>query len=123
MSTELKLNLTEGVIQNAIAVALAEAFSEERRTEIIRDVVRAHLNHKERSYDKETFLSKIVGKQIREMSLECVKDQLDLFRPDLEKLISKYFQTNRLQILAQLEAALQKATVANLRVNVYFSED
>lgn len=51
---EIKLDIGQAVLENAIAVAIAESFTPERREQIIKDVVRAHLTHKESSYDRET---------------------------------------------------------------------
>lgn len=93
MSNEAKLSveLAEGTITNAIAVAIVEAFSPERQQQIIQDVVRAHLNAKPDLYSKETFLSSAVGDGIRTMATAHVRELLNGWRPDIEAAVADVF--------------------------------
>jgi len=121
--SEIKLEIGEGQIQNAIAVALAESFSPENKASIIRDVVRAHLNHKENTYDKETILSKVVGKHVRDVAMVQVKERLDEMKPDIQKIVKdslgKQFSES---VFMQLRQALSRVVVSGISLNVNLEE-
>ena len=121
--SEIKLEIGEGQIQNAIAVALAESFSPENKASIIRDVVRAHLNHKENNYDKETILSKVVGKHIRDVAMVQVEECLDEMKPDIQKIVKsslgKQFSES---VFTQLRQALSRVVVGGIKFNVNLEE-
>lgn len=122
MST-VELKLTEGQIQNAIAVAIAEAFTPERRDELVRDAIRAHLTIKSSSYDKETLFSTAVNKQLREMVGAELEKEVQSMRPELEALVKKYFHQNiRAEILGSIETQLATALTKNIQVGVYYKD-
>lgn len=123
-NTSLKLDISEGQIQNAIAVALAEALPPERKESMIRDIVRAHLQFKENSYDKETLLAKRIGAAIREIATDELKNVVELMRPDIEKTIRAQLGDNfKTDIIEQLERALKSITLQQLQVSVCVKTD
>ncbi|MCA9817086.1 MAG: hypothetical protein KC652_18375 [Cyanobacteria bacterium HKST-UBA01] len=122
MST-VELKLTEGQIQNAIAVAISESFTPERRDELLRDAIRAHLTVKASSYDKETLFSATVNKQLREMVGTELEKEVQKMRPELEALVKKYFHQNiQSDILCSIEKQLAEDLTKNIKVNVYYKE-
>lgn len=123
MST-VELKLTEGQIQNAIAVAIAEAFTPERRDELVRDAIRAHLTVKSNSYDKETLFSSAVNRQLREMVAAELEKEVQAMRPELEALVKKYFHQNvQAEILGTIEKQLVEGLTKNIQVAVYYKDN
>lgn len=120
---ELKFEIGEAQIQNAIAVAITQAFSPEKNAQVVRDVVRAHLNHKENSYDKETLLSKSVGKLIRDIALDEVKkliaEQDSSIRAIVRGCLGESFTES---ILDQLKISLSNKVVASIHVTASLEE-
>jgi len=122
-NTEVKIvvdpkTLPEGIIKNAVAVAIAQAMDDSTRENIITDVVRAHLNHKASTYDKETILSKAVGDAIRGMVREALSARLETIRPKVNDAVSRLIGPKfESQVFEQLESALSKVVVANISVS------
>lgn len=117
--TALKLDISEGQVANAIAVALAESFGPARRDALMRDVIRAHLSAKANSYDRETLLSKTVGDMVRGMASEAVREKVETWRPEVEAIVgSALGDTFKGAALAQLQAAMQRVVLSNLSINV-----
>lgn len=122
-NTSLKLEISEGQIQNAIAVALAESFTSEKKEAMVRDIVRAHLQHRENSYDKETLLAKRVGALMRQVAEEVLKAEVETLRPDIEKAIrEKLGPQFRLNLIEQVQSALSKVVLSSLRVSVHVDD-
>lgn len=112
-----KLEITEGQIQNAVAIALAESFGPEKRDAMFRDVIRAHLSVKENSYDKETLLTKRVGAMIRTAADEAVRARLDELKPEIMKIVSDSMGARFAEsIYAQVRQAVASVTVSSIRV-------
>jgi hypothetical protein len=112
-----KLEITEGQIQNAVAIALAESFSQEKRDAMFRDVIRAHLSVRENTYDKETLLTKRVGTMIRAAADEAVKLKLDELKPEIMKIVSDSLGSRFAEsIYAQVRQAVANVTVSSIRV-------
>ncbi len=115
---ELKFEIGEAQIQNAIAVAIAGSFSPERNAEVVRDIVRAHLSHRESTYDKETLLSKSVGNMIREIAIDEVKkliaEKEDKIRSIVRQTLGESFTDS---IFTQLQLALSHKIVSNISIN------
>lgn len=117
--TALKLDISEGQVANAIAVALAESFGPDRRDALMRDVIRAHLSVKANSYDRETLLSKTVGDLVRGMAAEAVKAKVETWRPDVERIVGSAMGDNFKEVaLNQLSAAMQRVVLSNLSISV-----
>lgn len=114
-TAKIDLNITEGMIANAIAVAISDAFTPEKRDAMIRDVIRAHLSVKQNSWDKDTLLSKAVGDQIRKMTDESVRERVAQMGDEVRALVTKtlgpQFQES---VLTQLQAALGRMATSNL---------
>jgi hypothetical protein len=114
-TAKIDLNITEGMIQNAIAVAIADAFSPEKKDQVLRDIVRAHLSHKQNSYDRDTMLSKTIGDQIRTMATEAVKHKIagmaDDIRATVDKALGPQFSES---VLSQLELSLARVMVSGI---------
>lgn len=120
---DIKIDIPEGQINNAIAVAIAESLSPERRDGLIRDIVRAHLSYKANSYDKETMLSKEVGSTIRSMASEHLKVKLEELRPDVEAMVDKAIgPAFRKSVFSELEASLRTITIRNLRITAILDD-
>ena len=119
MSTSLKLEITEGQIQNAIAVALADSFSPEKKDALIRDIVRAHMNFKENSYDKETLLSKIVGTIVRDIAKKTLESELENMNPEIEQIVREILGDRfKINILDSLKYQLNRIVLDNLKISV-----
>jgi hypothetical protein len=119
----LSLDIHEGEIKNAIAVAIAESFAPERRESLIRDVVRAHLAHKEHSYDKETILSRAVGKLVRELAIAELERQLEASRTEIEAAVSGMLGERFAEgVVDKVEEALKRVAAANIHVSATFDE-
>lgn len=117
-TASINLNITEGMIANAISVAIAEAFSPEKKDQVLRDVVRAHLTYKQNSYDRETMLSKAVGDAIREQASLAVKARMAEVAPDIRAVVDRALGPKFTDsVLAQLEAAISTMTLAGVRIN------
>lgn len=117
-TAKIDLNITEGMIQNAIAVAITDAFSPEKRDQVLRDVVRAHLSYKQNGYDRDTMLSKTIGEQIRVHATEAVKQKIaelsDEIRATVDKALGPQFSES---ILTQLQASLTRVMVSGIRID------
>ena len=121
---DLKLDIGEGQIQNAIAVAIAESFTGEKRDALLRDIIRAHISYKQNSYDKETLLSKTIGNMVREIAQEAIKKQVDKARPAIEKMVIEHLGPGFEQsICTQLRDGLAYRKVQGISVSVRVSED
>ena len=119
---EIKLDIGQAVLENAIAVAIAESFTPERREQIIKDVVRAHLTHKESSYDRETILSKLVGQSIREAAVAKTKELVEKMKPEVDKRVEKLLgPTFKAAVFAALDAALAHVVVSNMVIDIKFN--
>ena len=113
------IDISEGQIKNAIAVAIAESFSAEHRERLVADVVRAHLNVKEHDYDKETLFSKRVGSMLRSVAEECIKERLEELRPQVRLVLKKWMGKEwEDSLLDKLKASLKSTVVRNLSVVV-----
>ncbi len=120
----INIDIPEAKINNAIAVALAESFSEEKRDSLLRDIIRAHLQYKANSYDKETLLSKTVHTLLREMVSEKIEEIITNMKPEIDKIVEqtlgKEFQNS---ILDKLKSALKCKTISNLYIDVDISDE
>lgn len=115
----VNIELTEGQIRDAVAVALAEAFSDEQRQRLILDVVRAHLQARERDYDRETILAKRAGEMIREIAKEELSLQLETMRPRVRAALRTWMGKEwEDAILLNLTAELKKIIVRGVKVIV-----
>jgi len=119
MSNELKLEIGEGQIQNAIAVALTDAFSPEKKDTLIRDIVRAHLSVKKDSYSRDTLLSAQVGDLIRKVAQEEMVTRVQEMKPEIQKrvrkVLGKQFEES---IYCQLEQALKNMKIVDISISV-----
>lgn len=117
-TAKIDLNITEGMIANAIAVAIAESFSPEKKDQVIRDIVRAHLATKQNSYDRETILSAAVSTQIRQLASEAVRLKVASMADDVNAAVDKALGPQfRESVMAQLQASLARLTVANIQID------
>lgn len=115
----ISIDISEAEIRNAIAVALAESFSGEKKDALIRDVVRAHLQYKENSYDKETILGKRVGGLIRTIALEEVDKVIHSMRPDVECIVSELLGPSfKESVFENLRRALKNVVVKGITIDV-----
>lgn len=122
--TEMKLDISEGMITNAIAVAISEAFAPEKRDALLRDVIRAHLTTKKNSYDKHTLLDEEVGKVIRAVAQEMVVARIEELRPDIEKVVrstlGKGFETS---VIEGLKSSLKNCRITRVDVRAEIDHD
>lgn len=123
MST-IKLDLTEGQVNNAIAVAIAEAFSQESKDKLIRDIIRGHLSQKADSWNKETMFSRAVGEALREMVKTQIDKEVESLRPTVEEMVKETFSGNiKTSIIEQLKYSLQKVALDNISVSISVGKD
>lgn len=119
MSNEVKLQLEEGQIINAIAVVIAEAFSPERRDALIRDILRSHLAMPADRYGKETMFSATVNKALQGMVEEQLKVEVEGLRPDVECIVSEYFGSSlREGLVKQIEKAITEGFAKGINIAV-----
>lgn len=120
----LSLDIPEGEIRNAIAVAVADAFGPEKRDALLRDIVRAHMTYRENSYDKETLFSKRVGAQVREIASEVAAKQIEALRPEIEAIVAESMGPQfKEAVYTQVRDALRRVATANMRFNVVFDQE
>ena len=119
MSTELKLEIGEGQIQNAIAVALVDAFSPEKKDALIRDIVRAHLSAKKDSYSRDTLLSAQIGDLIRKVAQEEIVSRVQEMKPEIvkrvRKVLGKQFEES---VYLTLEKSLKNIKIVDMSISV-----
>jgi hypothetical protein len=121
---DIKLDIGEAQIQNAIAVAIAETFTGEKRDALLRDIIRAHLSHKESSYDKETLLSKQVGGMVRQIAMECVKKEVDHVRPAIERVVKELLGPGfEESVCDQLREGMARRKVEGVTVSIRVADD
>lgn len=118
--SQLKLQIGEAEIQNAIAVALAEALSPERKDAMIRDIVRAHLTVKDGIYGRETVLGKTIGNLLR---IEAEKQVREIFEdkvaPRVRGIVLDALGPAWVDaICTQLKTAIAKRMVTGITVDV-----
>jgi ATP-dependent Lon protease len=122
--SDLKLEIGEAQIQNAIAVAVAESFSGEKRDALLRDIIRAHLSVKQNSYDKETLLAKTVGTMIREYARECLESEIQKLKPRIAEVVRQSLGPGfEEEVCAQLVRGLAHRKVMGISVSVSVEED
>lgn len=113
----LSLEISEGQLKDAIAVALVEAFSPEKRDALMRDVVRAHLAYKTNSWDKQTLLGVAVGKMIRKVATEEMNKRLEEMRPRIAEMVRGALGSKfEASVFLSLTGALQSVAIRNIRV-------
>jgi len=121
---DLKLDIGEGQIQNAIAVAIAESFTGDRRDALLRDVIRAHMNQKESHYDKETLLSKRVGQLVRDMAQVAIVAEVEKARPTIERIVREALGPGFEEVVAtQLRDGLARRKVEGVTVSIRVADD
>lgn len=122
--SDLKLEIGEAQIQNAIAVAIAESFSGEKRDAIVRDIVRAHLSMKANSYDKETLLGKRIGDAIRSIAVEAIQAEVDAIKPAIAKVVHDALGPGfEEEVCQQLRSGLAYRKVEGVNVSIRMHED
>ena len=113
------LKLPEGVLTNAIAVAISTALDDMTRAKVIEDVVRAHLSVKQNSYDRETLLSAQVGNAIRSMAKKALEERLEVLRPEVDNAVKNALGPNfDDEVMDQLKAALSQIVLGSIQINV-----
>ena len=121
---DLKLDIGEGQIMNAIAVALAESFSGEKRDALLRDIIRAHMSVKRNSYDKETLLSSVVGDKVRAMAMQALEQEIEKSRPAIERTVREVLGPGfEDTICEQLKYGLSRRKVSNIALTVSVEEE
>ena len=118
----LNIDIPEGVIRDAIAVAIAESFTGEKRDALIRDIVRAHLQYRANNYDKETLLGNKVNEIIGQMVSDQIVVTLQEMRPHVNRIVSEVLGDSfRDSLYKSLEAGLKSLAVGNLRIKVDYN--
>ena len=121
---DLKLDIGEGQIMNAIAVALAESFSGEKRDALLRDIIRAHMSVKRNIYDKETLLSSVVGDKVRAMALQALEQEIEKSRPAIERTVREVLGSGfEDTICEQLKYGLSRRKISNIALTVSVEEE
>lgn len=88
MESKLVVELTDGQIKNAVAVAIAEALSPDRRDAILTDVIRTYLSEKKDSYSKETILDGAVRKAVLKMAEEVIEEKMVELSPRIKVIVA-----------------------------------
>jgi len=117
--SEIKLEIGEGQIKNAIAIALSESFTQDKKDALIRDIIRGHLNVKTDSWSRETLLSKCVGDLIRKIAEKEMSKVIENMRPQIQVAIKKYLGKGFSDSLCkQIEEAVQRIVVQNICIDI-----
>jgi len=120
---DLKIEVSEAQVQNAIAVAIAESFTAERRDSLLRDVVRAHLSQRVDTYSKDTLLSKSVGDAIRAIAKESILARIDELKPQIYRIVQETLGAKfEVSVMMQLRDALTNKIVTRLSIAADISE-
>lgn len=117
--------IPEGIIKNAVAVAIVSAMNDAMRENVITDVVRAHLNHKIDTYGKETILSRAVGEAVRGMVKDALKERLETIRPKVNETVGRVLGPKfEDQVFKELQSALETVVLSNVKLTakVYAEE-
>lgn len=113
----LKLDITEGELQNAIAVALVDAFSPDKRDALIRDLVRAHLATKIDPYSRETIISRTVGDHVRRVARDILAARLEEMNGEIEAIVRSILGPRfEKQVLDQLKESLGRIYANSLTI-------
>ncbi len=121
---DIKFDIPEGEIRNAIAVALSESFSPDKKEALIRDIIRAHLEVHESPYSKDTLLSKTVGNMIRTIAVEEVTKLIEANKPRIAAIVRSQLGNNFVEsVIRQLENALAHVVVSNIVLNVNLADN
>jgi len=115
---ELKLDIPLSDIKNAIAVAVLSAFDQEKRDQMLKDVVRAHLTAKKDNWSKETILEETIGSQLKAMALEAVKLKIETWRPHFIKEIGKTLEPCKDSLFDKFKEAVARVSVSSVSVTV-----
>jgi flagellar biosynthesis/type III secretory pathway protein FliH len=122
--SDLKLEIGEAQIQNAIAVAIAESFTGAKRDALLRDIIRAHMSVKQNSYDKETLLAKTIGQMVRDYAQECIKKEVENAKPMIEKTVREALGPGfEESICRQLRDGLAYRKVKGISVSVSVADN
>ena len=121
---DIKLEIGEGQIRDAIAVALAESFSPERQESLIRDIVRAHLQYKERDYEKDTLLGKVVGTKIRDIAVEEIETMMEQNKQKFAIIVRDTLGESFVEsICNKLKVAISRVVIDNISVNATLNNE
>ena len=119
MESKIDLRIPEGEIKNAIAIAIAESFTQEKKDALIRDVIRGHLSQRKDSYSRSTLLDECVGSLIRKIAEEELVVVLETMRPQIKNSISKYLGVSfKDSLCSQVEEALKHTIIYGLKISV-----
>lgn len=119
MESKIDLRIPEGEIKNAIAVAISESFTGEKKDALIRDVIRGHLSVKTDTWGRETIIDKCVGNLIRTIAEEELVKVLEEMRPKIKKSIAQYLGVGFSDSLCeQIEKALKNTIVYGFKISV-----
>lgn len=122
---KLQLDISDGEVKNAIAVALAESFTDEKRDALIRDVVRAHLSVKDKSYSRETLLSASIGRMIREAATEAMNEIMDSeMKPKIQAVVRETIGDRfKESVYNQVRNALRHKVIGSIQVTAMLEDD
>ena len=114
---ELKVEISEGDLKNAIAVCIAESFGPDKRDALLRDVIRAHIDVRKNTYDKDTLLSKSVGDMIRRCAEEEIAASFgEKIAPRVREIVRERMDEKYCDsVVLEVERAIASLTVDGLR--------
>jgi len=117
MNTGIKIDLTEAQINNAIAIAIAEAFTGEARDAMLRDLIRGHLAYKADRYGSETLIQKVLNETLKAQVDKSLREHLETLRPEVDALVKKMLGKNyRANILDQLQNSLSRLCLSSIYI-------
>ncbi len=119
----LKIEIGEGEIRNAIAIALSESFGPEKKEALIRNVIRAHLEMKNPNANwgsrDQTILDAAVGDMLRKEAKDALIERLELMRPRIREIVRKHLGPQYEEsLVAKFESAM-KATIRIENVSLH----
>jgi hypothetical protein len=116
--SKVEIKIPEQLIDDLVRAEMVSHLS--NAPQIVEKVVKAAMEAKTNSYDRETVFHKMVSKMIREEACDVFKAWVDENRPLIKEAMLRHLNNNRQRRLRQLVEAMAKG-MSNFRLNMRVS--